>query len=130
MVRADYMSIVKADDGHWYYYDLLQVADPHHLCFDDYEMENVTYEKNIYSSSKERYFRHYIILKHKQSQKYGVLNLGWAADDYTTSSDITKVSPKGVVVPFEYDQIKFVDGDKSKVVLYQQGREISVQSLE
>lgn len=130
MMRADYMSIVKADDGHWYYYDILQVADPHHLCFDDYEMENVTYEKNIYSSSKERYFRHYIILKHKQSQKYGVLNLGWAADDYTTSSDITKVSPKGVVVPFEYDQIKFVDGDKSKVVLYQQGRERSVQSLE
>ena len=102
---ADVFAIVKmVYDDKWYLYDWMEVGDPVHFLFDDYEMENVTYQDNVYSSPG-RYFTHYLIVCRKSDQKYGVLCL----------------NTEKPVIPFIYDKITFKEGDKSKVVLYQQG---------
>lgn len=133
MTRADYWGIVKNNvdgDDKWIFYDFVGVANEEHLYFDNFEMDEVTYENNIYCSSREKYFTHFIILKRKSDNKYGVLNLNKAGVDNTTSTDLTQIRPEGVVVPFIYDDIKFTEGDKSRVVLYKDGKATETISLE
>ena len=102
---ADVFAIVKmVYDDKWYLYDWMEVGDSVYFLLDDYEMENVTYQDNVYSSPG-RYFTHYLIVCRKSDQKYGVLCLNTGKP----------------VIPFIYDKITFKEGDKSKVVLYQQG---------
>ena len=103
--RADYYAILKVGNE-WWFINTIMDAEPYYL--DEYEMEDVTYQDNIYSSGdpdpSTSSYDHYIILKKKSNQKYGVLRLGAEKD----------------VIPFIYDKITFKEGDKSRVVLYQQ----------
>ena len=68
----------------------------------------MTYEDHIYCApldGKHRIADKFVILKKKETGKYGVLRL----------------NSMNAVVPFEYDSIIFVKGDKSKVVLKKNG---------
>lgn len=111
--RADYMVIVRWPDIGWTFTNTVFGWMPKDFSFDDYEMEEVTYEKNVYSSSESHYFSHYIILKRKKDLKCGVIHP--ASGDH--------------IIPFVYDNIHFVDGDKSRVVVYK-GNSSEILNLE
>ena len=102
--KGDFHAIVKYY-GEWYYIDTILGWLPDDFCFNEYYMDDVTYENNIYckpQSAEMEISDKFIILKKKSNSKYGVLNL-----NSTT-----------YIIPFEYDNISFVDNDKSKVAAY------------
>lgn len=77
-------------------------------------MDEVNYNDHVYSYPSETgSFRHFMILRRKGEDKYGVIELYGAVE----------------VILFEYDMIRFVEGDKSKVVVYKSGAENEVISL-
>lgn len=109
---GDYCAIVK-EQGKWYFKDL-NSRDPglffYEFCLDEYCMDDVTFEKNIYcepQDEKKYATKKYIILKKKSNNKYGVLML---CNYYQSGHEIH--------IPFEYDNISFIDNDKSKVKVY------------
>lgn len=109
---GDYCAIVK-ERGKWYFKDL-NSRDPsiffYEFCLDEYYMNDVTFEKNIYcepQGENKSATGKYIILKKKSNNKYGVLLLHNSID-----------SGNKIYIPFEYDKISFVDNDKSKVAAY------------
>ena len=111
LYRGDYFAIVRfEDDDKWYFINTVFGWMPSDFCFEEYEMDEVTYDNNVYSaesaSRPDGLFDHYIILKRKTDQKYGIIN------------------PENghVSLPFKYDYIHFVPDDKSKVVLYESGK--------
>lgn len=103
-MKGDYHAIAKYD-GKWYYVNLVWGPLESGFCFDDYCMDDVSFEKNIYCKPQSEGMEitdKFIILKQKRNGKFGVLllNIGKA------------------VIPFEYDDISFIKGDKSKVKVY------------
>lgn len=99
--KGDFYTIAKFD-GKWYFLNLALGMLEEDLCLDDYLMDNVSFENNIYcrpQSEKREVTDKYIILQKKSDGKYGVLSL---------------IDAK-TIVPFEYDSISFAEGDKSKV---------------
>lgn len=110
LCRGDYNAVVRCNDGKWYYVNTILGRHPEDFCFDEYEMDDVTYENNVYSKGDEDpsspSFEHYMILKRKSDHKYGIIN---PANGH-------------VYVSFKYDFIQFVPDDKSKVVLYESGK--------
>lgn len=118
--KGDYFAILKTD-GEWYYRCLVTGPLPNDFCFSEYDMEDISYEKNIYCephSEEKKITDKYIILHKKDSNKYGVL----------------KLNSENSVIPFEYDSISFVSGDKSKVRVYKsennQYQEFSLKSFD
>lgn len=106
--RGDYFAIVRfEDDNKWYFINTILGWMPSDFCFEEYVMDDVTYDNNVYSKeiqeSANSLYNHYIILKRESDQKYGLIDPSCGA----------------VVVPFKYDFIHFVPGDKSKLVLYE-----------
>lgn len=98
--KGDFFTIAKLDRK-WYFVNLVWGLLDENFCFDDYQMDNVSYEENIYcipQSEKKEASDKYIILQKKSNGKYGVLSL---------------VDMK-TIIPFDYDNISFVEGDKSK----------------
>ena len=83
--------------------DLLALIEPDGVSLDEYDMENVTYENNIFCHlpAENSRMERYIILKRKADGKWGII------DEF---GNVNKV-------PFEYDRITFLPGDKSKVKL-------------
>lgn len=100
--KMDYYFIFKSG-GHWYMNDLLALIEPDGVSLDEYDMENVTYENNIFCHlpAENSRMERYIILKRKADGKWGII------DEF---GNVNKV-------PFEYDRITFLPGDKSKVKL-------------
>lgn len=92
----------------WYYSE--GFADGEYLSFDEYNMENVSYEDNIYSEPYKfgKLSRKFIILQQKRNNKFGVFRM-WPTVDFESEY---------IVIPFIYDSITFVKGDKSKVEVY------------
>ena len=114
---GDYFAIVKFD-GEWYLVFLVWGPLEADFCFREYDMNNVSYENNIYCKPQGKELEitdKFIILKKKANNKYGVLNLKTGC----------------TVVPFEYDNISFAENDKSKVRVYSpNSKEYKVVSLE
>lgn len=103
-MKGDYFAIVKLQ-GEWYFVNLVWGPLEADFCFSEYEMEDVSCEKNIYckpQSEKSMIADKFIILQKKDNNKYGVIEL----------------SSYRNIIPFEYDNISFVSGDKSKVRVY------------
>lgn len=113
----DYMdlhAIIKYNDE-WRFTDLVfgPVYDSE-LIFDDYDMDKITYEDNVYCAiNQERHYIKYLILQNRFTHKFGVL-------------DLVLNKP---VIPFEYSKISFVDGDKSKVKAYKDNDGFIILSL-
>lgn len=107
--RYDFSAIVRfKDSGDWICIDLMIGIDAEGDYLNEYCMDGVTYEDHIYCApldGKHRIADKFVILKKKETGKYGVLRL----------------NSMNAVVPFEYDSIIFVKGDKSKVVLKKNG---------
>lgn len=110
LCRGDYFAIIKSeDDDKWYFVNTILGWLPSDFCFDEYDMNDVTYDNNVYSKGSndplEPLYCHNIILKRKSDQKYGVIN------------------PNGgeIIIPFKYDYIHFLTEDKCTVVLYESG---------
>lgn len=103
-MKGDYHAIVKLQ-GEWYFVNLVWGPLEADFCFSEYEMEDVSCEKNIYckpQSEKSKIADKFIILQKKDNNKYGVIELNSCRN----------------IIPFEYDNISFVSGDKSKVRVY------------
>ncbi len=103
-MKGDFFAIIKFD-GEWYYVNLVWGPLEADFCFNEYDMKDVSYDKNIYckpQGEEMEFTDKFIILKKKSNNKYGVLNL--------TSMTCT--------IPFEYENITFMDNDKSKVKVY------------
>ena len=116
-MKGDYHAIVKLQ-GEWYFVNLVWGPLEADFCFSEYEMEDVSCEKNIYckpQSEKSKIADKFIILQKKDNNKYGVIELSSCRN----------------IIPFEYDNISFVSGDKSKVRVYKsennQYQEISLK---
>ena len=104
--KCDFFAISKCKfDGEWYFYNVITGILPSSFSFSDYDMTGITYDKNIYcvpQTEKKEVTDKFIILKKKSTGKYGVL----------------KFISEECVIPFEYDEISFMEGDKSKVKVY------------
>lgn len=102
--RGDCRAIIKyEDEDEWRFIDTVLGPMPSDFRFGDYDMGEVTYEQNVYSLLRSNgLFSHFIILKRKADNKYGLVNL----------------TSRSTVIPFEYDNMHFIDGDKSQVVVY------------
>lgn len=120
LCRGDYHAIVKFMDDRWVLINVFMETLDEDFRYDEYEMDDVTYQDNIYSSGDDDPstpdYKHYAILRKKSDQKYGVLCLGIIRPD--------------TVIPFIYDKITFKQGDKSTVLLYQQGEVKDVVCLD
>lgn len=108
----DQMCLIKFEkDSLWYYVDCFNIGVGTGLYskypLEKYDFNGVTYENNIYCESVDgsKGAKKFVILKERDSGKYGVLM--FAPGPYA--------QPPGILVPFVYDNITFVKGDKSKV---------------
>lgn len=103
-----YEYILANNDRGWYYHEGFHDAD--YASFDEYNMENVSYENNIFSEpyKPDVFSRKFIILQQKENKKFGVFRM-WP---------VVGVESEYIVIPFIYDSITFVKGDKSKVEVY------------
>lgn len=114
-VKGDFFAIVKLD-GAWYFVDLILGPHDTDFCFNEYDMEEVSYENNIYckpQSEKLEITKKFIILRKKENNKYGVLCLNSGT----------------CILPFEYEKICFVENDKSKVKVYEASGDYKIVSL-
>lgn len=103
-MKGDFFAIIKLE-GEWYYVNLVFGPLETDFCFSEYYMEDVSYENNIYcepQSEEKEITDKFIILKKKSNNKYGVLNL----------------NSMTCIIPFEYDNISFVDNDKSRIKVH------------
>ncbi len=108
----DNMCLIKfEDDSLWYYVDCfyLGVGTGEYCQYplETYDFNGVTYENNIYCEPVDgsKGAKKFVILKERDSSKYGVLM--FAPGPYA--------QPPSIYVPFVYDSITFVKDDRSKV---------------
>lgn len=101
-VKSDYYGIFN-DDGQWYINDLVFMVPAGMVLLDEYDMESVTYENNIFCRlpAENEFMERFIILKRKSDGKWGVIDIFGKT-----------------VLPFEYDRIEFSPNDKSVLLLY------------
>ncbi len=106
------------DENSWGYQSLVT---SHTEDLSRYDVEAVTYEQNIYcefvSVDTIEQAEYFIVLREKESDKFGVLHLSLM--DRLDGIEVEDGDPQeGVFIPFQYDKIEFVEGDKSKVKAY------------
>lgn len=116
-MKGDYFAIIKSR-GEWYLVNLVWGPLEADFCFSEYDMEDVSYDQNIYCephSRENEITDKFIILQKNDNNKYGVIEL----------------NSKRNIIPFEYDNISFVSGNKSKVRVYKsennQNQEITLK---
>ncbi len=102
--KIDFYAIVKLDNE-WRYIGLILGPYIDDFSLQNYDMTDITYEKNIYCcpiQGEDKIADKFIILKKKDNNKYGVLNL----------------NTQQTVIPFVYDNITFKNDDKSQVCVF------------
>ena len=111
----DQMCIIKfEEDSLWHYVDCFNITVGIGLYskypLEKYDFNGVTCENNIYCEPVDgsKGAKKFVILKERGSSKYGVLM--FAPGPYA--------QPPSILVPFAYDSITFVKGDRSKVEVY------------
>ena len=87
-------------DGEWLYGDYIHMAEIGRS-YDGLDMDNVSYDTHVFENDEVAY----IIVKQLSNNKWGVIPY-----DYDSREDEK--------IPFIYDSITFVKGDKSKVEVY------------
>lgn len=100
---------ILANKGYgWYYCEGFHDAD--YASFEEYNMDSVSYENNIFSEPYKfgMFSRKFIILQQKSNNKFGVFRM-WPLAGFESEY---------VVIPFIYDSITFVRDDKSRVEVY------------
>lgn len=96
-----------------YGWDYIGFADrPSYDIESEYDFSNISgrnYENNISSiTTKSGDIRHFIILKQKKNNKFGIFKF-WPTYHYVDEC---------IFIPFVYDSIAFVSGDKSKIEIF------------
>lgn len=111
----DQMCIIKfEEDSLWHYVDCFNITVGIGLYskypLEKYDFNGVTCENNIYCEPVDgsKGAKKFVILRERGSSKYGVLM--FAPGPYA--------QPPCILVPFVYDSITFVKGDRSKVEVY------------
>ena len=87
----------------WIGEDWVQTGDLDSF-YEDLDMDNVTYDNHVFENEEVAY----IVVKQLSNNKWGVIPY-----DYDSRKDKGKET-----IPFIYDSITFVKGDKSKVEVY------------
>lgn len=98
----DRYGIIKADNS-WTLVDFVMGPLEDDFCLDEYDMDNVAYETDIYcdeNSADGKTTNKYVILRRVDSPEYGVIEL----------------MSHEIVVPFSYRKIAFDPTDRSKVI--------------